>query len=52
MVSPSPGHHSKAKLVSEACKFDHKSDEVLVTCTDESHKKDESREAMELADGA
>ena len=51
-VSPCPGWHSKAKLVSEACKFDHKSDEVLVTCTDESHKKDESREAMELADGA
>ena len=52
VVSQCPGWHSKAKLVSEACKFDHKSDEVLVTCTDESHKKDESLEAMELADGA
>ena len=36
----------------EVCKFDHKSDEVPAACTDEAHKKDESREAVELADDA
>ena len=46
------GWHSKAKLVFEACKSDHKSDEVLVTYTDEAHKKDESRETVELANDA
>ena len=47
-----PGWHSKAKLVFEACKFDHKSDEVLVAYTDEAHKKDESRETVELENDA
>ena len=39
-----PGWHSKEKLVFEACKSDHKSDEA--------HKKDESRETMELENDA
>ena len=50
-VSPCPGWHSKAKLVSEACKSNHKSNEVLVACTNDAYKKDESWEAVELADG-
>ena len=49
-VSPCPGWHSKAKLVSEACKSDHKQDDMPVAYTNEVHKKGESREAMELAD--
>ena len=49
VVSLCPGHHSKAKLVSEVCKSDHKSDEVPAACTDEARKKDKSREAVELA---
>ena len=44
--------HSKAKLMFEACRSDHKSDESLVVYTDEVHKNDESREAVELADDA
>ena len=51
-VSLCLGWHSKAKLVFKACKSDHKSDEVPVTYTDEAHKKDESQEAVELADDA
>ena len=51
-VSPCPRWNSKAKLVYEACKSDHKSDEVLVAYTDEAQKNDESREAVELAYGA
>ena len=51
-VSLCPGWHSKAKLVSKACKFDHKSDEVPEACTNEAHKKDESWEAVEPADDA
>ena len=51
-VSLCPGWHSKAKLVSETCKSDHKSDDVPMACTDEAHKKDESQETMELADNA
>ena len=51
VVSLCPGQHSKAKLVSEVCKSDHKSDEVPAACTDEVHKKDKSREALELAYG-
>ena len=43
-VSLCPWWHSKAKLVSETCKSDHKSDEA--------HKKDESRETMELENDA
>ena len=49
VVSLCPGQHSKAKLVSEACKSDHKSDEVPAACTDEAHKNDKSREVVELA---
>ena len=52
VVSPCPRRHNKAKLVSEVCKFDHKSDEVLVAYTDEAHKKDESRETVELENDA
>ena len=51
-VSPCPGWHSKAKLVSETCKSDHKSDEVPMACIDEAHKKDESQETVELANNA
>ena len=51
-VSPCPRWNSKAKLVYEACKSDHKSDEVLVAYIDEAQKNDESREAVELAYGA
>ena len=52
MVSRCPGRHSKAKLMSEACRSDHKLDEAPVVCTDEVHKNDESREAVESADDA
>ena len=52
VVSLCPERHSKAKLVFEVCKSDHKSDEVPVTCTDEAHKKDESRETVELENDA
>ena len=38
--------------MSEAYRSDHKSDEALVAYTDEMHKKDESREAVESADDA
>ena len=46
------GRHSKTKLMFEACRFDHKSDEVPVACTNEVHKKDESQDAMEPNDDA
>ena len=48
-VSLCHGWHSKAKLMSEACRSDHKSSEALVVCIDEVHKNDESREAVEPA---
>ena len=43
-VSPCPGWHIKAKLVSEACKSDHKLNEVDM--------KNEPQEAVGLADDA
>ena len=52
VVSLCPGRHSKTKLMFEACRFDHKSDEVPVACTNEVHKKDESQDAMESNDDA
>ena len=52
VVSQCPGWHNKAKPKSVACKSDHKSDEVPVACTDEVDMKNESREAVELADDA
>ena len=52
VVSPCPRRHNKAKLVFEVCKFDHKSDEVPVACTNEVHKNDESRKAVEPVDDA
>ena len=38
--------------MSEVCRSDHKSDEAPVVYTDEVHKNDESREAVEPADDA
>ena len=52
VVSQCPGWHSKAKLMSKACRSDHKSDEAPMVCTDEVHKNDESWEAVESADDA
>ena len=49
VVSRCPGWHSKAKLMSEACRSNHKLDEAPVVCTDEVHKNDESREAVKPA---
>ena len=51
-VSPCHGGHSKARTMSEACKFDHKLDEAPVAYTTEVHKNDKSREYVELADDA
>ena len=48
-VSQCLGRHNKAKPKFAACMSDHKSDEVPAACTDEVHKNDESREAVELA---
>ena len=42
-VSRCPAWQSKAILVYEACKPDHRSDEALVTYTAEVHKKNESQ---------
>ena len=52
VVSRCPGWHSKAKLVSEACKFDHKSDEVPLACTAEVDMKNEPREDVGSVDDA
>ena len=52
VVSRCPEWHSKAKLVSEACKHDQKSDEALVACTVEVDMKDESQEAVALTNDA
>ena len=52
VVSLCPRQHSKAKLMSEACRSDHKSDEALVAFTDEVYKKDESQDAVESNDDA
>ena len=38
--------------MTKACRSDHKSDEAPVVCTDEVHKNDKSREAVEPADDA
>ena len=51
-VSQCPAWHNKAKPKSVACRSDHKPNEVLEVGTVEVDKKDESREAVELADDA
>ena len=52
VVSRFPGWHSKAKLVSDACKSDHKSDEVPVACTAKVDMKNKPQEYIGPADDA
>ena len=52
VISRCLGWHSKGKPKSVACRTDHESDEASMAYTAEVDMKDESREAMGLADGA